>query len=154
MFGLFCLVLAFSVLLVGLNYSVVYWGMNKISVGHFNVAGGARGFWDFSYFSLMVMTTSDLSGILPLSSFAKILSASQLLCSVILFSMLVLAFTSSGHADVGKARQSLGAMVDNRQRIYDQIVRSGAIEDADVEEVDDEGGDVEGGERKKRRLGR
>lgn len=136
--GLFYLVLAFSISLILLNYSVAYWGLNKISPDHFTGSESARGFWDFAYFGLMVMTTSDLSGLLPATSMAKILASSQIVCAVLLLSMLVLAFSTSGHTDVAAATASLKKIMANRRDKYERLKSHWSIEDAVVEDVNDD----------------
>ena len=136
--GLFCIVLVFSVVLIELNYSVAYWGLNKVDAQHFESRPGERDFWDFAYFGLMVMTTSGLSSIVPVSSLAKVLASSQLLCSVVLLSMLILAFSTVGHGDVSSVSRSLGRLREEKRDLCARMRSVGGIEDAEVEELDSE----------------
>lgn len=134
--GLFFIVLAFSVVLIITNYAIAYWGLNKIDEQHFRAAAGERGFGDFVYFGLMVMTTSDLSNIAPISTFARTLVASQIICSVLLLSMLVLAFSTSASTEVGEAASSLKDLLTTRKPLHSTLRDIEIIEDAEVEEVE------------------
>jgi len=139
--GVFFLVLAFSVFLIVANYGFAYWGLNHVSADHYNGQEEHRGLWDFTFFSAMVMTTSDLSEIVPISPEARILGASQIGCSIMLLSLIVLAFSTSGHADVSTAEKSLKQLLLNRREIYDRIKEFESAEDAEIEEIPPEAED-------------
>ena len=135
--ALFFVVMAFSVTLIVFNYGFAYWGLGQISHDHYSGQDAHRGLWDFIFYSSMVMTTSDLSEIVPLSQAARLLSATQIGCSIMLLSLIVLAFSTSGHADVITTEKSLKQLLTNRRDLYKKIKGYGEIEDVEVEEIDD-----------------
>lgn len=110
--GLFLVILGFTILLVIVNFGFMYYGLNKVSAEFFN--GGGRSFWDFAYFSTMVMTTSGLTELAPNSWQVELLTVVQLGCSLTLLSFLLFVFSTSGQVDLNVATLSLERFIKDQ----------------------------------------
>lgn len=84
--------LAYTVIATSLVYALEYSTLNRFDATAFRGSEGA-GFDDFYRFSLGVLTTSNVSSILPSSNVAGILASTELACSfliLIIFVFLIL----------------------------------------------------------------
>lgn len=109
--AMFISVLLSALLLTTVSFGFLYFGLYKVNSAYFTSTPPTDGIGEFLYFSLMVMSTSDLSSIRPASSLAKILTVVQLMCALALLSLLLLVFSTVGRSKIKEARSTVDSLI-------------------------------------------
>ncbi|HUU12598.1 MAG TPA: hypothetical protein VM182_02695 [Terriglobia bacterium] len=116
---MFLCVLILALTLATVNFGFVHYGLYKIDRGYFTGVGESNRLGDFLYFSAMVMTTSDLSPIMPASGLTRTVVLGQLACSLALLSLLILAFSLVSESSIEGARGNLSPHFRYESRLLD-----------------------------------
>ena len=124
-----------TVLVTSLIYALEYWALYKIDMLSYR-ADRALAFWDFWGFSFGKLTPSSISGILPLSLEATILSYSELFCALIILVILVFSVLTAARE---RYRDDIAYFVTELRSLgnvmQDQFSQLYAIALADVEKT-------------------
>lgn len=101
----------YTIVLTTILFAFAYLGLHKVAHGAYSGAEGT-GFWSFCGFSFGILTTSNLSKITPVSAVANVVSYAEVVCSVIIFVILVFSILTAAREAFQENLEELVASID------------------------------------------
>ena len=116
--AVFLSVLLATLALTVTNFGYIYYGIYKLNPSNLTGVTEHARIWEFLYFSMNVMSTSDLSPILPIGPFTRVVTVVELLSALVLLSLLFVVFSTVGQGDLTRATQAIDRLLsDQIQRV-------------------------------------